>query len=346
MNTAEELARVMRENDLITQAYSHYLNHTPRILSADMVTNLAKECDVTIHEAFLSLFAAVCGLEPDINPAHKALERAYLQSGIHGLDPVDYRNDPYCQAIRFPNQKNGAWEMRQGCYEPFEPFVCNHPVLTPALREIPQIGYFTERFSYPAVLENGVEWMTVTPNEIETMRAPIAKSHGRVLTLGLGLGYFAFSASEKENVTSVTVVERDTQVIDLFSAYILPQFPHKDKIRVIHADAFDYLASVDPNTVDYLFADLWHDPSDGLDLYLRLRKMERDRGFSQADYWIEPSLLSCLRHMVYDKLTDPSTPLRLAGIDPRELLSDAYLRRLAPDVRKAAPDTDTAHSCY
>jgi hypothetical protein len=148
----------------------------------------------------------------------------------------------------------------------------------------------------------------------------------------LGLGYFAFCTAEKQNVECVTVVERDADVIDLFSKFILPQFPHKEKIKIVKADAFDYLETLSPDDFDYLFADLWHDQSDGLPLYLTLSRIARNRNLTDVDYWIEPTLLASLRHMVYDRITDPNQPLQLHGVPIEELLSDAFLKRLAPDV--------------
>lgn len=328
------LKDIMRQNDAVTLAYSRYLNYNPRIVSSDMVEDLVRECHVDVHEAYLSLFSAVLGWEPDENPTHRALEHHYLKKGLHQLDPNLYKNDPYCQIIRFPHQKNGAWEFRESSYAPFEPFVCNHPVCTEDFREIPQIGYFTEEFRFPAVLENGIEWMTVTPNEIETMKEPIANARGRVLTLGLGLGYFAFSASQKEDVESVTVIERDARVIELFNTYLLPQFPHREKIRVIEADAFAYFDSLSPHDFDSIFADLWHDQGDGLDMYLRLRRTEKQRKLRNVDFWIEPTLLSSLRHMVFDQFTSAKIGSELAKSNPFQLLSDEYLKALAPDLKK------------
>ena len=330
---SKALQAVMYQNRVVTYAYSRYLNHMPRALTPDMVESLARDCDVSPDEAFLCLFSAACGLETDTNPSHRSLERNSLRTGVRRLDPEVFRADAYFRTVVFSTQKIGKWEMRESDYAPFEPFVCNHPVLTKDFREIPQIGYFSERFTFPAILENGVEWMTVTPNEIGTMRAPIAAAHGRVLTLGLGLGYFAFCAAEKETVERVTVVERDADVIDLFTRYILPQFPHKEKIEIVKADAFDHLETLTPDDFDYLFADLWHDQSDGLPLYLRLRRMEQEKCWKQTDYWIEPTLLSSLRHMVYDKITDTDEPMQLQGIPIEEFLSDAFLKKLAPDVK-------------
>lgn len=333
MHALDQLAVSMEQNREVLAAYSRYLNYHPRILDADMVDGLVRECGVDRHEAYLALFAAVLGWEPDENPTHRALERHYLRPGLHRLDPTVYQNDPYCRAVRFPNVKNGAWELRESSYAPFEPFVCNHPVTTPEWRQIPQIGYFTEEFRFPAVLENGIEWMTVTPNEIETMRAPIAHAHGRVLTLGLGLGYFAFSAAQKADVERVTVIERDRRVIELFHTHLLPQFPHREKIRVIEGDAIAFVEHCDADSFDTLFADLWHDQGDGLELYMRLRGIEKRRALPCVDYWIEPTLLWSLRDMVWDMLQSGNAP-RPAHTDPLSLLTDAALRDLAADLKR------------
>ena len=281
-----DLDTVMYQNDIITYAYSRYLNHTPRFLTREMVEELANDCSVSNETAFLSLFSAACGLDPDTTPSHRTLEREYLYRGVRQLQGSDYTNDAYCQAVSFSDQQLGRWEMKTGFYAPYEPFVWNHPVLTPEFREIPQIGYFSEEFRFPAILEDGVEWMTVTPNEIETMKAPIAAAHGEVVTYGLGLGYFPFMVSAKENVTSATVIEQDARVIELFEKHILPQFPHRNKIRLVQDDALAFAAR--KPKFDFVFADIWHDPSDGVERYLLLRMLEWDD--TEYAYWIEKTL--------------------------------------------------------
>lgn len=40
-------------------------------------------------------------------------------------------------------------------------------------------------------MEDGQEWMAIKPNEIETMRQPIARAAGQVVAFGLGMGYYA-----------------------------------------------------------------------------------------------------------------------------------------------------------
>ena len=98
-------------------------------------------------------------------------------------------------------------------------------------------------------------------------------------------------ASEKPEVESVTVVELDPAVIALFNEHLLPQFPHRDKITVVQADAFDFLehgmASVRP---DFVFMDIWHDISDGAPLYVRARQFESRFPRTRFTYWIDRSI--------------------------------------------------------
>ena len=323
------LDAIMRDNDLVVSILSEYINNHPRFIDSAMVEDLARECHVSNHEAFCTLLSAACGLDTLENPAHRALERQYLIPSLKKLDPSVYENDAYAKTVKFPNVTYGKWELCRHSYVPYEPFVRTHPVVTRELCEIPQLGYFDAEFPFPAILENGIEWMTITPNEVETMREPIAKCRGRVLTLGLGLGYFAFHASEKPEVERVVVVERSRDVIEIFKTYLLPQFPNAGKIEIVEADAFEYMEKDMPHgKVDYVFADLWHDASDGLEMYRKLKKYEPLAPKTEFDYWIEPSLLSLLRHIIYRRITDTKEPLKLGELTPETVLTDEFLKKL------------------
>ena len=79
---------------------------------------------------------------------------------------------------------------------------------------------------------------------------------------------------------------------------------------------------------DYVFADLWHDPSDGLEMYRKLKKYEVLAPHTSFDYWIEPSLLSLLRHIVCRRITDKKEPLPLGNLSPETVLTDEFLKKL------------------
>lgn len=76
-------------------------------------------------------------------------------------------------------------------------------------------------------------------------------------------------------------------VISLFKRNILPQFPNKEKIRIIEADAFAFIEKQEDGSYDTAFSDFWSGVDDGLDLYLRF--MAKTARFSKTkhSYWIE-----------------------------------------------------------
>ena len=220
----------------------------------------------------------------------------YVRPSLARLEPEPLLLNPYMRRIRFPQAAQGRWKMTRMAYEPYELFVRDDLLCLPDGREIPRLGYFDRHFAYPAVLEGGREWMTVTPNEVATMAPALAQVRGRVAVMGLGLGYFAFMASEKDDVREVTVIERDADVIALFERHLLPQFAHREKVRLVHADAFDF-AQAGLGGFDCAFVDLWHDVSDGAPMYLRMKALEARSPGVRFFYWIETSIRCFLRSL-------------------------------------------------
>ena len=154
---------------------------------------------------------------------------------------------------------------------------------------LPVLGYFARPFAYPVLTENGREWMTATPNEINTIQPMAEAAHGHVLTLGLGLGYFAFHALLNPRVERVTAVERSADAIRLFRERILPAFPRPEHLTILQADAFPAAPALyRSGQYDFVFADLWHDAADGLPMYERLKQMEVPG--PEYRYWIEKTL--------------------------------------------------------
>lgn len=278
-------------NARILQLLSDYLTFTPTLIRPEAMRELTDACGVSEKDAFAMLLAAGCGLDITDNPSDKQLYHDYFHDMVHPLDRAAYQTNPYYTGIKIPNARLGACALAQKAYQPYEAFVCNDFDTKSDGRIIPQIGFFSNKFTFPAILENDRVWMTITPNEIETMEAPIAQAKGKVLALGLGLGYYAFMVSEREDVESVTVIEMNQAVITLFEKHILPQFPHRNKIRILQDDAFHYLdTQLAQAGYDTLFADLWHDVGDGLDLYRRLKPYEAIAPDTAFHYWIEKSM--------------------------------------------------------
>lgn len=167
-------------------------------------------------------------------------------------------------------------------------------------------GFFKEKVSYPVLLENNKVWMSIVMSEILSMQKEIEKAHGNVITYGLGLGYYTFMVSEKENVDTVTVVEMNEEVIRLFKEQMLPYFPNKDKIRIIKEDAFTYIKSQEDNMYNFAFADFWKGVEDGVFLYLKLLPSTQKLKNTEFDFWIERCFMEyyfrpVLIKMLYEK---------------------------------------------
>ena len=314
--TEAEIRHLNQENVEAMALFAQLLGREAPLFSADEIASFAADCALPLSDAYALLIAAACGKEED-----RLFQRVYLAPALRVLDVNAYRRNPYLLRIHFPEKALGDWQFKWLSYAPYQLFPCGHTRLTDQGREIPAIGYFSQRFSYPAVLENGREWMTVTPNEIETMAPDLQAAQGRVAVLGLGLGYFAFMAAQKKSVSAVTIVEREAAAIALFQAHLLPQFPEKEKITVCAGDALDFLGrSPDDWPFDYVFIDLWHDVGDGLPLYLRCRQLAARFPRTRFHYWIEQDLLIFLRGLLLED--DPALGA----------LSLPQLQRLAPQI--------------
>lgn len=265
-------------NNLIMSKLSIYLNNYSDYITKEMIDNIKKEFGFNDLESFKIILTSLLEIT-DKELIHE------FDKIVFELDKNKYEDNLYYKNISFKNIKSNKWSFRYESYKPYEAFVFND------LRKIndklyPCIGYFKEEYKYPAVLENNREWMLITPNEIETMEKPINEATGNVLTYGLGLGYYAYMLSMKEDVKTVTIVEKDKEIIELFNKYILPQFRFKDKIRIINMDAFEYFKK--NIYYDFVFVDIWHDPSDGIDLYLKFKNLEKKN--IKYSYWIEDTI--------------------------------------------------------
>ena len=296
---------IRKLNHRVGWLVADYLNDTPCAVTPELMAELLPEAAdaATEERVYWALLCGFWGLDPEASAEDRMIEERYLRPGLRRLDVAPYRENPYYQAIQIPERTVGQWQLTHQAYAPYELFLRDDLILTEDLRQIPALGYFAEAFSYPSVMQDGREWMSIKPSEIESSQAAIDAAFGHVVTFGLGLGYFAFMAARKPEVASVTVVERDPSVIRLFREQLLPQFPHREKITVIQADAFDYLEQdMISAAPDFVFMDIWHDIADGLDLYVRARQYESRFPTTRFTYWIDRSLKCALVDALENRL--------------------------------------------
>ena len=278
-------------NQIVLEKLSAFLNDYSDVIEKTMVEELVMNYQLPLLQAYGLLLAGVLEMEVEENPIDQAIFRRYFPKMIQKMDEEEYKKNPYYQNIQLPEKEKGSWAFIKKQYKAYEAFVFDDFIYEENGMVIPQIGFFDRGFTYPAVLENQREWMTITPNEVNTMKKPIANAKGKVCTYGLGLGYYPYMISLKKEVTSIIIVEKNKEIISLFKEYILPQFPDKEKITLIEDDAFNYAQTqMGKENFDVVFTDLWHDPLDGREMYIKMKSFEKNSPHSHFDYWIEKTL--------------------------------------------------------
>lgn len=304
----EKLSRLRHTFDLnykLTKLYALYLERFPEIITKDMIDALTSDGDISEEEALVALIAEIFALDDARGGDERRLIRDYLRKSVRVLDTEKYKNNPYYKNIRIENLKDGEWEFRLESYEAYRAVIVGDMILENDFTEYAPLGFFREKFEFPAVLEGGNEWMTLTPVDLDTSDEAIDAAHGKVITFGLGLGYYAYMVSEKPEVTSVTVIEKSERLIGFFKKHILPQFPRRDKIRIICADAFEYAEREMPReNFDLAFVDTWRDASDGAPMYKRMKPLEALSPNTRFLYWIEGFLKSRIRALNFEELWD------------------------------------------
>lgn len=214
-----------------------------------------------------------------------------LFSGARRFTPRELYADPYMLDLSIPLAEKDAFSLRYASYCRGELFQRDMPELSSDI-VVPKLGFFSEEVVFPAIYEGVIPWVSVCPSEIASMSPQIRAAHGKVLVLGLGLGYYAYRVSLMEEVESVTVVELRSEVVELFSEYILPQMRTRGKIRLITADAVEYLRGLRGGEYDYCFADIWEGLADGAPLYKKIMEQQVRLSGTEFTYWIERQLRS------------------------------------------------------
>ena len=300
----ERIRRVFRNNFRQTQLYALYLERFPEAITADMIDLLCDGADIDKRYAIAGILCELFGLMTDTDGEDRAFYRNYLLPSIRILDAKKYTENPYYKKVRFPDVKLGNWELKHESYAPYRAVICDDIEMREDFTEIAPLGFFEEDFRFPAVLEDGNEWMTLTPVDLDTCEGAIEAARGKVVTFGLGLGYFAFMAARKPDVSSVTVIEKSEKVIELFERYVFPYFENREKIRIINKDAFEYAEHDMPaERYDYAFVDTWRDASDGAPMYERMKPLEKLNPETKFDYWIENFLVSRLRALKFEQMS-------------------------------------------
>ncbi len=262
-----------KHNSIARQEDKWTFDDAKRVLATDLLFGDAKCRDIAVDSGLFALIA----------------------DSMHICRREELEANPYYRNIKIEKTWDGGFFLGYGALHPYEYFEYNETAIGRWGASVPKIGFFEEEVRYPGVMQDGETWMTITPNEINTMAPAVDAATGNVLTIGLGMGYYAYMVSLKEDVQSVTIVEKCPAAIHLFEEHILPQFEHKEKIRIICADGIEFLNELEDGKYDYCFADIWRTNVD-FDIFLQTKVACNRFNKMQTSLWIEDSFIhACIR---------------------------------------------------
>jgi spermidine synthase len=143
---------------------------------------------------------------------------------------------------------------------------------------------------YAHLRVRGQLMMSDTHHEKMTNYEIVHRAYGRVLIAGLGIGMILVPILQKDEVTHVTVLEKEQGVIDLVG----PKFQNP-KLEIIHADVFDWQPPKDQKW-NVIYFDIWgHTSSDDLKEMAQLKRkyakrLDRSDGREYMACWVEKEL--------------------------------------------------------
>lgn len=290
------------DNIFVNSLYNAYFDYLT-YLDNDEISSFNDSKDIFLNS-----------LELDLSDEYTLTKlNEYEVSNIKELDIKDYINDKYYLDIKPKEVKikmnNNSYHLYYKYYKPFNYFLYDEiKVKDKDYKEINSLGYFNTPFKYLVLDKNDETWMSIIPHEINTMKEDISKIKGNIVVYGLGLGYFIYLASLKEDVNKVIVIEKDIEIINIFNKYLLPLFNKrsKDKIIILNVDAFSFNETKLVNNKDitnnilinYCYIDIYHNPLDALSSYIRFIKTESKNSDITYLYWIEDSIICYIRRII------------------------------------------------
>ena len=271
-------------NALLLERLSWVLSQREPIATEDDLNNLMQG-GLSRDEAMGIFLMTAMDLDMEEMEAREIYHR-YLPRMLREMTPETVNRDPYVQAMSGLSGEMEGRILTEDAIAAGEIFLRGDMQVDRDGRVLPPVGYSLSEIRYPAMGDEDGSWMSCEPFEIATLRPKAEEAGGKVVSLGLGLGYYAFHALLNPNVTEVICVERDEGIIRLFENHLLPRFPRRERLSILHMDAFDYVRErLGEDRPDTVMVDLWRDAGDGTELYERMKALET--AGPRWQYWIE-----------------------------------------------------------
>ena len=183
-----------------------------------------------------------------------------------------FSDNAYLKHMKFEECTYGKYTLTYETAHKYEPQQYALPVHSKEGYLIPRTGVFDHDFRFPCIVSGENAPWAVSHMDINVAEKDLNRAKGKVLVLGCGIGYYAYMASLKNNVSQITIVEHDQDLVNMFQEQILPQFECKDKITVICADETGYLKSIEDGMYNTVYCALWQDNTAVIP-YLEVKKI-------------------------------------------------------------------------
>ena len=112
--------------------------------------------------------------------------------------------------------------------------------------------HIDKQLQYTSLFINEKEWMLDDPLHWSGMQEFAKRCSGSVLVGGLGLGLLVSQLILNNKVNSITVIERNNDVIDLISKYL-----ESSKLEIINDDYLHFITRNYRHTFDFSILDFW-----------------------------------------------------------------------------------------
>lgn len=269
--------------------------------SKEEIIQIENNLGLSEKEAIFYYCVEQSGIDLDYKNNKEILIK-YVLNNIKKEKIEKYIGNQYIKTVKPIAKAKGNYSLEYIKYDAFQLFPLDDLIINEnTYEEFTPLGYFDSPYSYLALKKGRRILMSLNINEINTMQKHVDLANGNILVLGLGMGYFPFMCAFKEDVKSITIIEKDQNIINLFNDIIFDYFPNKEKITIIKSDAIKYLK--DNHKYDYIFADIWCSPEDGIEPFVKLKTLEKKFKLN-ITYWISESLFAMLRRIAVTVLAE------------------------------------------
>lgn len=140
--------------------------------------------------------------------------------------------------------------------------------------------------------------MSNTPMEKRTNTDFVRKAHGDIFIAGLGIGMIVLPIQDKNDVGSITILEKNPEVIELVGK----QLNFNSKVKIIHGDVFEYefpkgtkFDSIYFDIWNYVNTDVWEEMKLLKKKYRKYRQVSKVNPYAFMQCWAEYQAKNNLR---------------------------------------------------